>query len=1001
MRSKTLDKFKEQLIEPKAILKQNTKDAFVKIDDINLIAERVIMDRLRPIQYYPNIVPLLKQYNTSETGYTVCTIATYNGQEIEVLDKYKNLLWRTTQGYNVGIPDMDRAPTPEEIEITGEGFYGSYANEHLYNPTTHVMFRKDDSLLSKFGMYSMYKGDKEPNLEKNLDLEETPQFISLKQLLTTRKSKQKDIFTGNTFSGQIVQKSSNGAFKEVFIYDNTIGIEVFEDDYTGKETCGYFAKDTVLVVDIDNGYQIDKIIKAFTTNEIPMTPQEIIVEKGIGKTKKGNASLIFIFNAPIHREDRKNILKALNTWLCYEKQIYAIDSKATGVGYHKNPMKIYNNELQRDFYVPNPNVLHDNVMMSSLNDVLEWVKQIANKYDIAAVERVGNYLSSHPEFKSCEKSFDELYEEACNYVQESGIVHEDSFRDAVYVGERNDTLIKMISLLCAQAYNYYGISKALNDPDFADEIMAAAYDQASQTFDNSDYTLTVNYVAKKVDWVIERDRKAFYGGNKNKRLDLLKAIRDQRRYIYSLRKYNKEHPLEPNKYCQLISLAQVNEPKLADIPELMEIPEYKEYMDQHRRVFTPQSRINGGNSMKLKGIFYRTQDWLNPTSNLCQELEDEIQYIPWLYQCYTDDPEDINMYTKEGAEKLTRIIPYVFESGICSIGPAHNKLRFDKEVDPYGRELKKLTTSTNLLYSYKLVDKLLEDCCNHDFSSAGMTHLNRADRREGGKHKDNFFRLENADYMFYNQKRFLERARMLIGGMCDVGSSIVNSKRLKGKRITMTDEDSGAFVKNYVSEHCKRVVRYDPITKTTDKEWDIDYITGCEIIETAASNPAGIFDIYYNYMKKLAKTIAGAGLSRMITEITKDKTAALSVIGEEYYNVSDYSELRTAELFFDYVAEKFGSKALTTGIVRETIYENIESFKDIDISLYEICLEMMNKLMAKYETSAIEFEQEENIKESDIIAFNYFKIFEIAIITTALKSHKDKLLLNEQLTIAA
>lgn len=904
MQSKFLNKFKESVNISKNNLHDTSDSLFIEITNPDHILETMIKNRLRPVSWYYTIKKAIEEYNNGDTQYSSYKIKTdVDGKELEYVDRFRNLRWITDQDFQVGIPDMDRPLTTEEHQVCGDGFYGSDSNEHLYNPITHTMLRKDKPILSNIGMYSMYVSKKEPGREYNANRECKQTFTSLKQLLSSRNSKAKEEFLTNTFCGQLVVKRGKDEYEELFIPHSKYQHTTKYNKYLQTEKSGYYAKNHILVVDIDNGLQIDSILDSF--NHIPFMPEEIIIEKGIGETKQGNASLIFIFDAPMLPEDRKRILEALKLVFCFQFNIYAIDRNATGTGFHKNPVKTYKGNLQRKFLIPNNRIYSEN-RLTNLDSVLEWANNIVCEYKEKLPAYIDKYISSKETLKRSTKTFSELFTMALDECEKSikseckkDKFVDEIFKDKVINGERNNTAISLISILCLQAYNYEGIDKCLADADFAMNIANCAYEHIQKTFDNSDYSISWKYVYNRTLWAIAKDRKAYYGDNPSQRNTLLRYISMQRTQIM---KY---------KHHQLLDILGFDK-ESADNYELADIPELKEVNIDYSNIrgkYSKEQSKNGSKRQELKGIAYRLQSY---------NMEDYLFLLSYVLDYI--DRYNLNIECEHDIRKLQKNLKSNIHSKKIQLSCL---LKYDHKSDPYGISNKKLNTVINIAISNACAVILARSIKYINIPNNNKHRFEKSKIRYSNKQ----FILNNSVNFQYMKNKYISSAAQVLKVFGISRSPVFLTM---AKSINKDEADMKKFVHKLITE--------------VSLSCGLDYVTLCNIIEDCATDPYNLIKSYNNYMAENIDQMANNLLSSMISTIT-NKQAAISVLGEDYSNFYEDADVKFA---FINIVDTFGYKSVIKGAFIQVIRDKIKALKYIDTVLYQKCSEMLSDLIYDY-----------------------------------------------------
>lgn len=477
-----------------------------------LSGEESIIDTLlrvhsSPIRWYNPIQNLLSEFDNGINTVIPATITPGS----EHYNSYGVYSWTTTAGYDIKIHNQDRTLTENELKTYGSQCIGESTSDRIYDPQRHIIYRTAKSSMSKLGLISMNNPEKLPSVSTDTSRMHN-QFTPFSSLLTTRNSKNKRNIQSDSFISTIGILDENNKAVPLRIPTDKCKLRSWTDGSSNKT--GYYLTDCIAIVDIDNGIQIKNIMNAF--REMPFQPQIVITEKGVGNTKQGNTTAQFIFNRPITNEERKSFITAIRAYIAFEHNIYAIDSKATGIGFGKNPILRYNGELTHKVYKLASDVCYNAIDVELMK---EWSNEVNTSYEIP--EGVDLYMIRNKSLMSSNISFEEILlnyaENIQNYKEE--VITESLWSNNVSVGMRNNTLVyKEIPIFCLQYWLVNGIDIAtLNASAISDNICHTIWYDIMQRYENSDgavtwkylYTRIYNCVEKDIKCIISKDEKFF------------------------------------------------------------------------------------------------------------------------------------------------------------------------------------------------------------------------------------------------------------------------------------------------------------------------------------------------------------------------------------------------------------------------------------------------------------------------------------------------------------
>ena len=524
----------------------------------------------------PKINNLLAELNGEGIQYRCLNIQRdESNKEVEVYENGRRF-WKTVDDYLTAAPLLDK-PLSKKDSQKYPGYIGSTGTSVLYNPSTSKLLKKGKSELYQLGMLYMKSATK-----GDWNAKPYTETIALKDIYTTRSNKAIKELQSASFIGSISRVSE----PKTPYYSNSKNPQYqIRDAIAGSPRMnGYYLADCYVVLDIDNGAQINKIIKIFSKMPECLIPQIIIQEKGFEGTKRGNASAIIAFDRPLTSTERHTIINGVRRYIACEGNVFAIDSKCTGFNLFKNPLKLYKGQLQRMTRV------HNNTSARDLSDALNMAGQYINKFENLYSDDAEKFIINN-NLKYTTLSYSQLLKKYSKQnpikptVNANPINGED---DIVNVGERNNTLVRELSAMLLQEYNRIGFVSAFQDPSTPGRVLNAIWQDIQTNYENSDNEYSWKRCYSIIKWAYNRDKQLYNSDNEKAKLQLFINTSKQRKYM-----------LKDGK-CQLMDaygLKCMNNDNLAEIPELEGI-----YI---KKASSSRSQIlHGAETNLLKGIVY-------------------------------------------------------------------------------------------------------------------------------------------------------------------------------------------------------------------------------------------------------------------------------------------------------------------------------------------------------------------------------------------------------------
>lgn len=554
----------------------------------------------RGAETHPKIKATLQEYATNNLGYYPLHIKTDDmNVEITHLFQFGGVMWKSEEGIEVRPFDFSQASDLNDIELSvypsgTKVIRNKTAGNIYYNSHLHMMWKPCKSRFERFGFISMNMDSKSPEptgieCSRNFD-----QFTSLSKLMTTRYSKDRVAFESDCFLksiGEVVytdyESRSGKSIRPVTLLDDIKGIRTTTstDFNTGKKVHkkSYTLTDLVLVIDIDNGTQIEYIKESLLN--LPFTPQYITQEIGLGETKRGNATALLVVDTPMTKEQRQLLLKAFRYVLCCKYDVYAIDYNCTGVGYGKNPLKTFKGERQRNFYTLVNN--GDYRTTTNLSEILSWASDILSIYEPFMNEADDKFISSCEELKNSCLKYSEIINKLNQTKSEVSFTATSTsiFSEYVPKGSRNDQFVRIEGPIYAlQYYLLHGLDSIQNDLTAA-EILFRIKSDVLKRYDNSDHTITNKWLLNKLQWILEQDREA------------LRSC-DKRRELLSRAHYQRNICIHNNE-CRMMALEGYTDFKES---RFKVIKEFAELGLQHR--YTATQQRHGADTQSIKSMLY-------------------------------------------------------------------------------------------------------------------------------------------------------------------------------------------------------------------------------------------------------------------------------------------------------------------------------------------------------------------------------------------------------------
>lgn len=433
-------------------------------------------------------------------------------------------LWETEYGSLIS-----QITETKPIE-TNHPLYNDYKNTDfvqdvnsldLYNPQTLEVVKQLDQEINSYG-YNVLSYPKKSAYQQEIATNKAPKqkTLRLSQIMSSRNTKEKIALTTAEFLGWIsITLSPKNTRVAEKIYDP---VHIADKKHNqkqiikyGKTRDGYELKARQLIIDVDNGAQIDAILNLFISGKCPIIPQMCVIEKGIGVTKKGNASLIVMFDEPLDSRERKQITRAIKYYIAHELDIYAIDSNCTGIGFFKNPCTLVGDELRREtLYRFNESGSFDSV---SRELTLAWANKVEEEYSDRLPDNLEQFIVTN-HLKYSNLTLTEISEKYADEIAQMVINKPSSklWQDVVHEGERNDTLIKEEStlVLCAEMMSALDTLNVLDAPKAMTNMFG---DYIRSRYDNHDSQMTDNYIMSRFKWCIEKDAHVITNGGENDR----------------------------------------------------------------------------------------------------------------------------------------------------------------------------------------------------------------------------------------------------------------------------------------------------------------------------------------------------------------------------------------------------------------------------------------------------------------------------------------------------
>lgn len=580
-----LEKFKENCIKARMTSYNYREGKYTHTDSDKLAIDTLLKLMMTPAieKNHPLFSNITKEYNTGVVPYQKFEIALdYSGNPDVSFFNGTPVWTRKDNNQFVGAitPEYARRLSYEE-GIRYPGFIGSTKNDNLYNPTTHTMLYRGHSNFKKVGIISMSstaKGDKDASRQHYIC---TP----LNFIYNNKQSQEYVSLQGDSFIGPMCRVPNDKSTKVAPYWVNSSKwpYKETEIEQNGQTVVkqGYTLADYYVVIDIDNGCQIEKIKETFSNMPDYLSPQIIIQERGYKGTKAGNASALIFFDDPLTADERKIILDKIRWYMLYEANVFAIDSKCTGVNLFKNPVKQIDGQTQRC------TAIHDNLAPRKLSSALNMLTLGVN-HDHSNEKEVEEWIIKN-HYKYSNYSYSQLVEMYNNSdnppedANKSDILDES---EVIPEGFRNDTAIKELSVMLLQEYNRIGFEAAFNDSNLLDRVCTAVFPIMLETYDNNDGQITYNWVKSRLKWCYERDMKVFRSENDDIRTELLVNASKQRMFMLVFH----QHQL-----MDAYGLPCLKESDLAEMPELKSI--YK-----NKCTYSHEECQHGADTNKLKAI---------------------------------------------------------------------------------------------------------------------------------------------------------------------------------------------------------------------------------------------------------------------------------------------------------------------------------------------------------------------------------------------------------------
>lgn len=357
---------------------------------------------------------------------------------------FHDVLWKA-QNYDAEFIThlKNRSITTDEFNLltpeqqTHE-IYGEQDSTRLFDATTNELLHLNIPRLNSIILDIFDDASKHSNNKSPVDVR-CSTYIPLGKTLTTTNTKEKKLLHNCAFIGSLKFTNHEKRCREFTITSDAKTYEL---------------KHMILVLDIDNGKNFNKFLKAFQDPRLPIRPQMIIREKKTSP-KPGNASALIFFQTPLTTEERKDIITGFCNFFASEYNLVGIDLQATGIGYYKNPVFREHSQLRRTslFFVDN-----NSEVLTAYKDkknAIEFFRNFNECHNMFSAD-IRTYMQQHSESKLY--TYIQLRKAALSTITANTKTEfSNIFLDSVCNGSRHHQLSYEIPILLLQYYNHIGI----------------------------------------------------------------------------------------------------------------------------------------------------------------------------------------------------------------------------------------------------------------------------------------------------------------------------------------------------------------------------------------------------------------------------------------------------------------------------------------------------------------------------------------------------------------
>lgn len=372
-------------------------------------------------------------------------ITEYNSAQNKYIPKvFHEIFWKA-QNYDAEFLThlKNRSITTDEFNLLTEAqknheIYGEQDSNRLYDATANELLHLNIPKLNSIILDVFDDPSKHSDNQSSIDVKGSA-FIPLGKTLTCTNTKEKNLLHNCAFMGSPKFKNNKNEYKAFT---------------TTLDATMYSLKHMIVVLDIDNGKNFNKILKALQDPRLPVRPQLIIKEKNTAP-KPGNASALMFFQTPLTTEERKDIITGFCNFLASEYNIVGIDLNATGVGYYKNPVFREHGQLRRTslFLVDQKSRIA--AAYKNKAEVVQFFKNFNQTHNMFSAN-IKAYMQQHPESKLY--TYTKLRKLALASTEVSTKTEfSNIFIDNVCNGSRHHQLSYEIPIFLLQYYNHIGV----------------------------------------------------------------------------------------------------------------------------------------------------------------------------------------------------------------------------------------------------------------------------------------------------------------------------------------------------------------------------------------------------------------------------------------------------------------------------------------------------------------------------------------------------------------